>query len=149
MTDTSNIKNAYSALDFTVNKTGDVQNNAALCASVTAKGSGTLRAARIYGYPETAPASGISNNYAKDTMRVGTSAYSDLTLTVTTTPTPIGDTQPHGATVDDSGFYSASFWTSASYLNFSAATIPNTTASWNFTSVTGKGYPTLTGVGGQ
>jgi len=49
----------------------NIQNNTALGASVTAKGSGTCVAARVYANPTTPPTDGsISGNYARDDMRL-------------------------------------------------------------------------------
>jgi hypothetical protein len=121
---------------------GNVKNNVALGASVTAIGSSiySKSAARIYGNPTTAPVSGTSNNYAKSSMRTGTGDdYNAIYLTTNThgeSGTGIGDTQPHGDTVEDSIFYSQNIWKSTSYLGFSEEV-------WNFNSVTGKGYPRL------
>ncbi|WP_461257470.1 hypothetical protein, partial [Treponema sp. R80B11-R83G3] len=136
---------------------GVIQNNAALGASVTAKGSSATRvAARIYGYPSTNIGSA---NYAKDSMRIEKSdVYGTLSFPYWDGVTPSSEpstcyklintavaADQNGVSVSSSVFNSSNIWTNASMLNFAAAT-PNP---WNFTSVIGKGYPTLLNVGGQ
>jgi hypothetical protein len=110
-----------------------LSNNAALGASVTAKGGSSQTAARIYAY--LASGSG-STNYAVDTMRIESSAtYSALYINPTN-PTGTTGTSPHGATANGSTFRNPAFW--ASTLGFSAA-------EWDFSTVAGRGYPELAG----
>jgi hypothetical protein len=76
---TNGYSTVYSGGIVGYRNSGLLQNNAALGASVTATGSGSHsnRTRRVYGYPNAA-VTGISGNYAKDSMRVETSYnYSD------------------------------------------------------------------------
>ncbi|MCL2805718.1 MAG: hypothetical protein FWD26_07260 [Treponema sp.] len=66
-------------------ESGNIQNNAALGASVTAKDLNAMRvAARVYGFPALPPADGsISGNFAKDSMRIENAHYFDTLPPIT------------------------------------------------------------------
>jgi hypothetical protein len=108
---------------------GDIENCVALGETVTAKGSGTKAAARIYGYP----AGDIGeNNHALDVMYLETwDAYRNGTATpVMPTSDPAG---PHGADAGSGTLGTAGFWTGT--MGFS-------TSVWNMSGVA-RGYPRL------
>ncbi|MCL2762293.1 MAG: hypothetical protein FWD36_03670, partial [Treponema sp.] len=100
---------------------GQIQNNAALGASVTAQGGGTRVAARIYGNPTTNIGSG---NYARDTMRLEVSdVYNTFHFPFWNGegadpaiyyryPASTGFTTPNGENAAESAFRNQAFWQS-------------------------------------
>jgi hypothetical protein len=120
--------------------TAKVSNCAALGAKVTlTRGSSTpttVNLGRITGYFSSGTT--IDNNYAGNWMLTGSAAYD---LYVPGAPVTGGTlTNKDGKDAGQGAFRTPAQW---GLLNFSEAD------GWNFTSLTGKGYPTLVGVEGQ
>jgi hypothetical protein len=84
-----------------------------------------------------------NNSYAIDTMRIERGGYNAINITPINPDTEtanVGSTQRHGITVSQSTLRTPGFWRDT--LNFSSIL-------WDFSTVAGRGYPILRGVGGQ
>jgi hypothetical protein len=124
-----------------------LENNAALGASITLKGSGgTMEQGRIYGRIQTydgyydSSTVTVSGNYALDTMRLEKGAYGDYYFPSPSFPTGTGaHNNKDGANAAASAFRDSNFWKN---LGFSSTY-------WNFGVAASRGYPILNNVGGQ
>jgi len=116
-----------------------IQNNAALGASVTAKGSGsTIIASRVIG-----AASNGSQNYAIDTMKTGTANSYTGTPSMSTVTNGTGETTPQGESTSLSSFRKIDIWIDSDKLGFNLTSSGSTTKIWNFNNLSGEGYPRL------
>jgi hypothetical protein len=112
--------------------TPTLQNNAALGASVTVKGSGTKHIGRVYG----SAAGTTSDNYAVYTLLLFSDTY-NYPSPGTVSPSA-NATGKDGADAADSTLRGGAFWTG---LGFSSG--------WDFSRVYSKRHPALAGLGGQ
>jgi hypothetical protein len=124
-----------------------VSNCAALGAKVTlTQGSSTpttVNLGRITGSINSSAT--IANNYAGNWMLTGFAAYD---IYVPGAPVTGGTlTNKDGKDAGPGAFRTENQW--KTLLKFNEAGSYDDAPPWNFTSLTGKGYPTLTGVGGQ
>jgi hypothetical protein len=116
-----------------------ITNNAAFGSSVTQKGKTGVQG-RIGG--QVTSKATLSGNYALADMRLETSGdYNDPNPALYTPPAgDVGADKKNGADAAASAFKTASFWTETLGFN---------TSIWNMDGVGRRGYPTLTGMGGQ
>jgi hypothetical protein len=122
---------------------GDLSYNAALGAGVTVKGGRARIAVRIYtAISPSLQGGSSSNNYALDTMEIGSDKNYDVIFITTTTSNSTEADSVNGMSVSGSVFRNRSFWTSASYLGFDSDV-------WDLSTVARRGYPALKNVGGQ
>jgi hypothetical protein len=126
---------------------GTLKNNAAVGTSVTALGSGAsaTTVGRIYGNisAQATPAA----NYARDTMFLGTEAYTYNPYPAFAPVTATSNAaNRHGADRTYAQFISDSTTTNGSWLNTSM--LGFSSSIWNFSTIS-RGYPRLANVGGQ
>jgi hypothetical protein len=113
-----------------IDGTHKLQYSAALGASVTATGTGTRRVGRVIGNKTSTGT--ISNNHAYNDMKLYShNDYDPGGLSPIALPSTPAD---NGASAGSGTFKSASFWQTT--LGFPAA-------AWDFSAVTGRGYPRL------
>jgi len=134
---------------------GTIQKTVALGASVTARGPVTYTPLATNEDPSPSPESGRNvgriyaanngtNNYAIDTMKVGTGDYNpdpNVTVAGAIVSSDAGADTIHGESTLISSFISAAWWRTK--LNFNPSV-------WDFsTPATYRGYPLLKGLSGQ
>jgi hypothetical protein len=92
------------------------------------------------------------NNYAISSMLTGTgSSYNYNGPGALVPDTETGPTTKNGASATIDQIRQADFWLAANGLsfNYSGGGLTGISNVWDFAGIAGRGYPLLTGVGGQ
>jgi hypothetical protein len=136
---------------ITDSNSAQINNSAALGASITATSSGTRNIGRVYGRITIGSA---ANNHGYNDMKFYQSTTYGAGGIVPTTPTSTDAASKDGKDAHLGIFRSRTFWTGT--LGFNSAPVPADAENgvvahlpWSLTTVEGRGYPILIGADGR